>query len=669
MDYQQNFKNNQLLRNNNPYNNISANQLSAMNIGYAQTLPLYNNAVVPQISLYNQNNTQLKPISYANNSYLYTLQNTNYNQIVTANPTNYLITPQQQELPFNTTDNGLRTSYPYSIPLYNMQPSTVLVNPGYAYNNISNINTQYANTLTTPLTIPVQLVPNYRTSLLLQNGYVKNYNNAQIQNILTSPNNLYLPNQKLNMVPRYETKSYEPEEENTDTNNLIPNYNIVNTNETIKPITTQTYENNLNTINYYGNINYNNSLGGDFYSNANIQPVYKVQTTPISRQSYQKLALPPMVIVPKSNENYIPIKKKRYVQSVKALNKKREKVIIPAYEKNEKYIPIKERVSIRENGNSYIPNHDNISNIENIVTITSEQENNYIPIIENKYISEQDNNYIPNNENNVISEQNTNYIRDIENPIISSQNNNYIPNTENLVISEQNNNYITSNPNIALSSQESNNIPNNENVVTSEQENNYIPNNENVVIIKQENNNIPNNENIVISDEQNNNYLSNDENKYIDNNTISGQKNIIYIPKVEKIIVSEKENNYLPNAANNIISEKNNNYIQTNENDVISGEENNYLPTNDDAIISGEDNIYNQDPNKIKMENKVLPPRKSFIKKPLSFKFPNKKLSKRLDYNSAGVRATSPLYFSGDKATNLAPLSSVKTPFEPSKEN
>ena len=718
MDYQQSFENN-------PYSNILVNQLSPVSTGYIQTIPLYSNAVVPQLSLYNQNEVQLEPISYPNNSYLYTLQNTNYN------PTNYLITPQQQELSYNTTDNSLRTSYPYSIPIYNMQPTSVLVNSGYAYNNI---NTQNMNTpSTTPLTIPVQIVPNYRASLLLQNGYVTNYNNPQLQNDIAYPNSFYLQNQQINVLP-YETKSYEPEEANADTNNLISNYNVVNISEPVKQITSQTYENTVNTINYTDNIS-SNSVGSEFYSaasTANIEPEYQVQSMPFPNQPYQKLSLPPTVIIPKSNEDYTQIKKKRYAQRVKPLTKKREKVVIPAYEK---YIPIKERVSIRQKGNDYIQAHNNISNIEN--KVISEQENNYIPYTENKYNSWQNNNYIPNTENIVNSDQINNYIPNTQNPVISEQNNNYIPNTENIVISEQNNNYIPSNEtvviseqnnnyyipsknlvipeqnnnnipntenlvisgqnnnytannqNIVLSSQESNNIPNNQNIVISEQNNNYIPNNQNIVISEkesnyipnnenfvideQESNYIPNNENIVLSD-QNNNYLPNDENNaipqrnnYYDNNAISGQKNI-YVPKIEKVIISEQENNYLPNTTNNIISEQNNNFIPNIENNDITTEENNYLPTNNNDIISGGEIAYNHNLNKMKVENTVLPPRKSFIQKPLSFKIP-KKLSRRLGYNPIGVKATSPLYFSGDSTANLAPLSPVRTPLEPSKEN
>ena len=728
MDYQQSFENNQFIGENNPYSNILVNQLSPVSTGYIQTIPLYSNAVVPQLSLYNQNKVQLEPISYANNSYLYTLQNTNYN------PTNYLITPQPQKLSYNTTDNGLRTSYPYNIPIYNMQPTSVLVNSGYAYNNI---NTQYMNTPATPLAIPVQIVPNYRTSLLLQNGYVTNYNNPQLQNVVAYPNRFYLQNQQFNVLP-YETNSYEPEEVNTDTNKLISNYNIVNTSEPVKQITYQTYENAVNTINYSDNVS-PNSVGSEFYSTTNIGPEYQVQSMPIPNQPYQKLSLPPTVIIPKSNEDYTQIKKKRYAQKVKPLTKKREKVVIPAYEK---YIPIIERASIREKGNDYIQTQDNISNIEN--KVTSQQENNYIPYTENKYASGQNNNYIPNVENIIISEQSNNYIQNTENPTISEQNNNYIPNTENIVIAENNNNYIpsnenlviseqnnnyyipsnenlviseqnnnniqntenlvisgqsnnyiTNNQNIALSSQENNNIPNNQNIIISEQNNNYIPNNQNIIIsekesnyskrniyipnnenfvlAEQESNYIPNNENIIISD-QNNNYLPNDENNvvpqknnYYDNNAISGRKNI-YVPKIEKVIISDQENNYVPNTTNNIISEQNNNYIPNIEIDDLTAEENNYLPTNDNAIISGRDNAYNHTPNKMKVENTVLPPRKSFIQKPLSFKIP-KKLSRRLDYNSVGVRATSPLYFSGDTTANLAPLSPVRTPLEPSKEN
>ena len=668
MDYQQSFENNQFIGENNPYSNILVNQLSPLSTGYIQSIPLYTNAVVPQPSLYNQNKVQLEPISYANNSYLYTLQNTNYNyyynQSFITNPTNYLIIPQSQEVSYNSTDNGLRTSYPYIIPQYNMQPTSAIVNSGYVY---SNINAQYMNTPTTSLTIPVQLIPNYRTSFLFQNGFVTNYNNPQLQNVMTYPNNLYLQNQQ-NMLP-YETKSYEPEEQDSDTNNLISNYNFVNKNESVKQMTSQVYENNINTINYNGNIN-SNSIGGYFYSNTNIGPEYQVQTMPIPNQSYQKLSLPPMVIIPKSNEDYTRIKNKRYAQRVKPLTKKREKVVIPAYEK---HISIKERISIREKGNAYIPTLDNISNIEN--KVTSEQENNFIPNSENTYIYGQDNNNITNIENFAISEQNKYYIRNTDNLVISEQNNNYsIPSNENLVISEQNNNYIPNNENIDISAKDNNYTPNNENIAISEQEKNYIPNNENNIISEKEINYIPNNENIVIN-EKNNNYLSNDENNansernnYIDNNAISGQNNI-YIPKIEKIIRIEQENNDLPNIKNNIISEQNNNNIQKNENDAITGEENNNLPTNDNTILSGEDNIYNHTPNKIKEENKVLPPRKSFIQKPLSFKFPNKKLSQRLDYNSVGVRATSPLYFSGDTAANLAPLSPVRTPIEPSKEN
>jgi len=715
MDYQQSFENN-------PYSNI--------------LVTLYSNAVVPQLSLYNQNEVQLEPTSYANNSYLYTIQNTNYN------PTNYLITPQQQELSYNITDNGLRTSYPYNIPIYNMQPTSVLVNSGYTYNNI---NTQYMNTPTTSLTIPVQIVPNYRTSLLFQNGYAINYN-PQLQNVVAYPNSFYLQNQQDNALP-YETKSYEPEEANAKTNNLISNYNVDNISEPVKQMTYQTYDNNVNTINYTGSIS-SNSVGSEFYSTANIEPEYQVQSMPIPNQPYQKLSLPPTVIIPKSNEDYTQIKKKRYAQIVKPLTKRREKIVIPAYEK---YIPIKERASIRQKGNDYIPTLNNISNIEN--KVISQQENNYIPYTENKYNSGQNNNYIPNTENIVISEQINNYIPNTQNPVISEQNNNYIPNTENIVISDQNSNYIPSNEtvviseknnnyyipsknlviseqnnnnipntenlvisgqnnnytannqNIVLSSQESNNIPNNQNFVISEQNNNYIPNNQNIIISEQNNNYIPNNQNIVISkqesnyipnnenfvideqesnyilnnenivlSDQNNNYLPNDENNvipqrnnYYDNNAISGQKNI-YVPKIEKVIISEQENNYLPNTTNNIISEQNNNFIPNNENDLIVAEENNYLPTNDNNIISGGDNAYNHTPNKMKVENTVLPPRKSFIQKPLSFKIP-KKLSRRLDYNSIGVRATSPLYFSGDTTANLAPLSPVRTPLEPSKEN
>ena len=104
----------------------------------------------------------------------------------------------------------------------------------------------------------------------------------------------------------------------------------------------------------------------------------------------------------------------------------------------------------------------------------------------------------------------------------------------------------------------------------------------------------------------------------------------------------------------NEISEQNNNYSTKNENYTSSEEGNNYLPTNDNTnIISGDDNIYTQTLNKTKEINKILPPRKSFIQKPLSFKVPKKRRSQRLDYNSAGVRATSPLFFSGDSSNNL----------------
>lgn len=545
----QNYKSGQIFGENYPDGKMSVvNGLSPMNINqynltnYSQSLN--NNVEVPEFSTYNTNNIQLKPIANDTNTYLYNFQSTNYNNYPITNSVNYTGTKNKSKeyiliLPLylsgyqyiNTTN---QSNYLTQATSYDKQPKSILVDYGYGDNNTNDISNQYITASTTFLTTSVEQNQNNLNNLSLKNEYIASYNNTQLQNVVENyTNDFYSQNINANMDPYYLTQSYN---NNIDAGsyNLTSNYNTYNLNQQIEETISQPYQNNLSTENNNYNSNINN-LGIIRSSNKHIDSAYLIKSMPISKRSHNRISLPPVVIIPKSKDEYTPIKIKRYIQKVKALGGKRKKVIIPAY--------------------------DNTYNISN--------NNNYI---------------------------------------ITEQNNNNIPTTQNIIISENNNNYIPSNENYVISGNTDNYIQNTENVLISGQENNYIQNTENVVIYGQENNNDLNYE----------------------NNNIYGQ-----------------ENNFIPNT----------------ENTYISGQESNYLSTNDsnNNSISRENNLYLQTPKINRTTNTILPPRTSFIEKRISFRTPIKKASHK-KYYSTGVRATSPLRYSGKASSNFVSLSPIKTP-------
>ena len=544
----QNYGNSQTFGGSYPNSNLSkVNVLSAVNIDqynltdYSQ--PLNNNLTVAEFSKYDSNNIQLKPLTYDTNSYLYNFQNTNYNNYPTTNSIkftgkknkpkeNILILPLYLSgYQYIATTNP--ANYLSQTTSYDIQPKSILVDYGYGSNN--NINNQYIATSTTALSSPVELNQNNLNGLSLQNGYITNYPNTQSQNVVeTYPNDFYLQNINVNMDPYYITNSYDNSNINNGSYNLTSNYNNFNLNEPIEKTISQPYNNYFSSVNNNYNSNMNN-LGVIRSSNKHIDSAYLIKSMPISKNSHNRISLPPAIITPKSKEEYTPIKIKRYIQKAKALNGKREKVIIPAYD------------------NTY----------SNIST-----NNNYI-------LTQQDSNNIQTTQN-----------------IFISENNNYIPSNENFVISGNENNYIQ----------------NTQNTFLPLQENNYIQNTENVDIYGQENNNAQN---------------------------------------IETTIIYGEESNFIPNTENAYINGQESNYPSSNKNNINS--------------ISRENNLYLQTPKINRTTNLVLPPRKSFIEKPITFRTPIKKVSHK-PYFSTGVRATSPLRYSGDTSTNLVSLSPIKTP-------
>ena len=546
--FNQNYGNSQAFVGSYPNSNISeVNDLSTVNIGqynltdYSQ--PLNNNLTVSEFSKYDSNNIQLKPITCDTNSYLYNFQNTNYNNFPITNSIkftgkknkpkeNILILPLYLSgYQYIATTNP--ANYLSQTTSYDIQPKSILVDYGYGSNN--NINNQYIATSTTALSSPVEVNQNNLNGLSLQNGYITNYTNTQSQNVVeTYPNDFYLQNINTNIDPYYITNSYDNSLINNGSYNLTSNYNTYNLNEPIEKTISQPYNNYFSSVNNNYNSNMNN-LGVIRSSNKHIDSAYLIKSMPISKNSHNRISLPPAIITPKSKEEYTPIKIKRYIQKAKALNRKREKVIIPAYD------------------NAY----NNISTNNNF--------------------------------------------------ILTQQDNNNIPATQNIIISE-NNNYIPSNGNFVISGNENNYIQNTQNTFLPLQENNYIQNTENVDIYRQENNNSQNIETTIIYGEESN-----------------------FIPNTENVYINGQESNYL-------LSNKNNN-----------------------NPISRENNLYLQTPKINRTTNLVLPPRKSFIEKPITFRTPIKKVSHK-PYFSTGVRATSPLRYSGNTSTNLVSLSPIKTP-------
>ena len=545
----QNYESGQVFGKNYQDGNISSvNGLSQVNIDqynltdYSQSLN--NKVTVPEFSTYNTNNIQLKPISYDNNSYLYNFQNTNYNNYPLTNSIKYTGTKKKSKehiliLPlylsgyqYIATKN--QSNYLSQATSYDTQPKSILVNYEYGDNNTID-NNQYITSSTNFLATSFEQNQNNLNNFSLQNGYVANYNNTQLQNAIeTYPNDFYAQNKNVNIDPYCLTQSYDNNKIYSDSYNITPNYNTYNLNQPIEETISQPYKNNLNTVYKEDNSNLNN-LGVIRSSNKHIDSAHLIKSMPISKNSHNRISLPPVVIIPRSKKEYTPIKMKRYIQKVKPLGGKRQKVIIPAYD------------------NAY-----NISNNNNF--IITEQNNNTIPITQNIIISENNSNYIPSNDNYVTSENTYNYIQNTENALMSVQ------------------------------------------------ENNYTQNSENAVMYGQEN-----------------------------NNALITENNIIY----------GQENNFIPNT----------------ENAYISGQESNYPSTNDsnNNSISRENNLYLQTPKINRTTNIILPPRKSFIEKPISFRTPIKKVSHK-KYFSTGVRATSPLRYSGEDSTNFVSLSPIKTP-------
>ena len=545
----QNYESGQAFGESYPNGNISVvNGLSLGNITQYNLIDnsqsFNNNLSVPKFSSYNTNNIQLKSNAYDTNSYLYNYQNKKNNNYQITNSINYTGTKNKSKehvliLPlylsgyqYIATTNP--SNYLSQAVSYDNQPKSILVDYGYGINKTNDINNQYISTSTNFFTTAVEQNQNNLNNLSLQNGYITNYNNTQLQNVVeTYPNDFYSQNKNVNIDPYYLTNSYYNNID-TSSSNITSNYNTYNLNQPKEEIAFQPYKNNLNSVYKEDNSNLNN-FGVIRSSNKHINSAYLIKSMPISKNSHNRISLPPVVIIPSSKEEYTPIKMKRYIQKVKALNGKREKVIIPAY------------------NNTY-----NISNNNNF--------------------------------------------------IITEQNNNNIPTTQNIIISENNNNYVPSNENFAISGNTSNYIQNIENALMSGQENNYIQNTENVAIYGQEKNN-------ALNSESNNKYGN--------------------------------ENNYIPNNENAYISSQENNYPLTNENKNYS--------------ISRESNLLLQTPKIMRTTNKILPPRKSFIEKRISFRTPIKKVSDK-KYYSTGVRATSPLRYSGEASTNIVSLSPIRTP-------
>ena len=548
----QNYESGQIFGENYPDGNISVvNGSSPVNIDQYNladySLLLNSNVTAPEFSTYNTNDIQLNPIAYDANSYLYNIQSTNYNNFPITDSINYTGTKKKPKeyiliLPLYLSgyqyDTTNQSNYISQTTSYDKQPNSILVDYGYGGNNTSDIYNQCITAPTTSLITFVDQNQNNLNNLSFQNEYVTNNDNTQLQNVVeTYPNGFYSQNLNVNMDPYYLTQSDNNNNNNNSidigTYNLTSDYNTYNLNQPIEETISQPYQNNLSSENNNNNSNSNN-LGVIRTSNKHIDSAYLIKSMPISKNSHNRISLPPVVIIPTSKEEYTPIKEKRYIQKVKALYGKREKIIIPAY----------------------------------------------------------DNTYDISNNNNFI---------------ITDQNNNNIQNTQNIIISENNNNYIPSNENYA-SGNVDNYIQNTQNDLLSGQDNNYIQSTENVVIYGQENNNALN---------------------YEDNN-IYGQ-----------------ENNFISNA----------------ENTYISGQESNYLSTNDsnNNSISKENNLYLQTPKTTKTTNTILPPRTSFIEKPTCFRTPIKKVCHK-KYFSTGVRATSPLRYTGETSTNFVSLSPKKTP-------
>ena len=323
-----------------PYSGL--NDLNAINTANLSSYPIYsmnsnNLMVVPNQSLaYDNNNLYITDVSPINTYYLQP-------------------TPQLVNDDYSTNNIGLINSSPYNYSAVPLQQVPVLIHPGVplADYNISNNN---------------QIAQNYITGLTSTDPYdvnfINNYN-AQVQNInLLNSNPItgyeqplngyqinYVPNVNLNS--NYKLESYEPdvnikssiEISSTDLNQnmninhydsfknnyisepLSETQNLINLNNNgvenkniysykySEPISSLPNINSLNEINY----NFNEIPEDTPFPMGNIKSDYSVRSKkPYLKQVNKNITLPPITIMPISEEDSIPLERRGYVTRTKA---------------------------------------------------------------------------------------------------------------------------------------------------------------------------------------------------------------------------------------------------------------------------------------------------------------------------------------------------------------
>ena len=371
------------------------------NLGQYQTINTIgttgvNTQLIPSINIL--------PTTYSGFNDLNTTNTTNLSSYpVYSVNSNNLVTIPNQQISYDINNNlGIANTSP--INSYYLNSTPTLVSNDNIINNIGVINSNPYNYSSVPLQqMPVLVNSGVSTdnyTIFDNNQITQNYGteltstdfNAQVQNLLNSNPTTsyeqslngyqisYTPNVNINRT--YETNSFEPEinikssyeipskninyydsiqngytsEPFLETQNLInSNYNEIENKNTYsyrysEPIPSSPVINSLNEINY----NFN-EISGDTYSPlGNMRSEYSLKSIPLyTKPVIKNITLPPKIMMPKSEVDYIPVKRRSYIArtKTKVFVPSKKTVIVPKITKV--YIPTKKTIYVKSPNRSY----------------------------------------------------------------------------------------------------------------------------------------------------------------------------------------------------------------------------------------------------------------------------------------------------------------------------
>jgi hypothetical protein len=203
---------------------------------------------------------------------------------------------------------------------------------------------------------------NYRNGITITNNLDENFNNYTLGSNDNNYEGQYVDSYQQDYnsktwtdIPSSNNNAYESQNFNIDSNEQIPLYNL-NTS-----FTTNDYK--YESENYHTETNYNNTINyvdsndnlGEIYPSTGKIKSYSVHSQPIyTKPTHTSITLPPKVMFPKDEIDYVPVKKTQYIKKTKT------KVFIPT--KKTIVIPKIKKVIIPKKQIIYVNSPNNYSN-------------------------------------------------------------------------------------------------------------------------------------------------------------------------------------------------------------------------------------------------------------------------------------------------------------------